>query len=611
MNTKTNACFAFASALLLPASAISQIADLSVQNFAEAGTYVPTVNNFDKKQVVLLYQHYLYPTGYFDASGNYQVNRNFPVQTTYTSDVPNCIAGNISDEFRQAGLRQASFMRAMAGLSSFKVAAADANDKAQAAALSSAANEALNHFPASSSKCFSTKAYDGARQSNLSFGYGNSTPTGLAGYMSEAGDSNYAVGHRRYLLWPALSSMGYGAVSYRSALYSGAVAGADAWFIPQIDATITRNSPEFTAWPSPGYFPSLLLPANSNRWSFSCVGCNFAQSTVEIRSGLQLLPPPGLEPIAGGYADPTFVFKPSGIVPIISADQQNLLQIAADYPYTVSVKNVTLPSGAKKDFSYPVILYDQQKAAQSMVLPKYNINDMWWAGSQENGWGISLTQGVSGAMFGTWYYYLPDGTPTWSIVIGNWESATRFSADVYATTGTSYAQASYDPAQFKVSPSLGKVSVDFSSASTATMNYTVSGSVGTKSISRLVFGGPKFTDGSNYTSQWWAGQAENGWGLSINQQFRTMFAVVYVYDAAGKPTWFTLSGEHAGDGSVVSNKIYAFNGSPLLGVPYDASRLVSREVGTAELKFGGDNNGTLTYTLNGVLVVKQISRLMF
>ena len=607
---KNKLCLAVMAALMSAPGMAQQI--VAAQNFGPAGTYVPSVDNFNKKQVVLLTKLYSYGFGRYDAAGNYSVTYNSSgVPVGFTGNVDNCVAGTVNDEFRQTVIREANFYRAVAKLSGVRIGSADQNDSAQQAALISAANASLSHAPPTTSKCYSAQAALGASRSNL--GLVGDVPGALSvsGFMSDFGAGNGEVGHRRWFLYPKLQQLGYGAAPYQPTSFTspdGAVAvlvPPDVYSKPQ---SRLLSKPEFVAWPSPGYASVLRMPTSEKRWSFSCSGCSYTGATAEVFSnGASLLML--YEPQALGFGDPTLVFRPQGIFDTVQGGV--VTRLKSDLTYDVNVKNVTLPSGVKKDFSYQVIAYDQQTAEETMLLPTYNVSDMWWAGSQENGWGISLTQGVSGAMFGTWYYYLPDGTPTWSIVIGNWESATRFSADVYATTGTSYAQASYDPAQFKVSPSLGKVSVDFSSASTATMNYTVSGSVGTKSISRLVFGGPKFTDGSNYTSQWWAGQAENGWGLSINQQFRTMFAVVYVYDAAGKPTWFTLSGEHAGDGSVVSNKIYAFNGSPLLGVPYDASRLVSREVGTAELKFGGDNNGTLTYTLNGVLVVKQISRLMF
>jgi hypothetical protein len=306
-----------------------------------------------------------------------------------------------------------------------------------------------------------------------------------------------------------------------------------------------------------------------------------------------------------GYGDPTFVFRPQGAFDLTQG------RLKGELTYAVTVKNVTIANGTKKNFSYQVIAYDQQAAEETMLLPKYNVTDMWWAGQQENGWGMSLSQGNGGAVFGTWYYYLPDGSATWATVIGQWTTPTQFTGDVYTTTGTPYSTPKYDPAQFKVNPSIGKVSIDFSTAKTAAMTYTVNGVSGAKSISRLEFGGPKFTDGSNYTSIWWAGEVENGWGMSINQQYRTTFAVAYIYDANGKPTWFTMSGENTGDGAVISSKIYTASGSPLFGVPYDASRFNVKEVGTAELKWSGDDNGTLTYTLSGTKVVKQIKRQVF
>jgi hypothetical protein len=427
----------------------------------------------------------------------------------------------------------------------------------------------------------------------------------------EVGPGNQDVGHRRWFLYPKLEQFGYGTVPYQPTS-STSPNGTDAWLVPSdvYSKQPTRDlvAPEYVAWPRAGYVPVLMMPRYERRWSLSCAGCSFAGATAEVSENGKALTVAHEAPVSG-YGDPTFVFRPQGAFDLVQGDQ--VVRLQGELTYNVTVKNVTMANGAKKNFSYQVIAYDQQAAEETMLLPKYNITDMWWAGQQENGWGLSLSQGVGGAVFGTWYYYLAGGTPTWATVIGNWETATRFAGSVYTATGSPYTQATYDPSQFKASPPIGTMSVDFASAGAATMNYTVNGQAGSKSIARINFGAVKYTDGSNYTSIWWAGEKENGWGMSINQQYRTTFAVAYIYDAAGKPTWFTLSGENAGDGAVISGKIYTASGSPLFGAPYDASRFNVKEVGTAELKFSGDNNGTLTYTLNGTKVVKQITRLVF
>src|SRR5258708_8264181 len=46
----------------------------------------------------------------------------------------------------------------------------------------------------------------------------------------------------------------------------------------------------------------------------------------------------------------------------------------------------------------------------------------------------------------------------------------------------------------------------------------------------------------NYQDLWWAGSQENGWGLSISQQGSTLFTVMYIYDAAGKPRLVVMPG---------------------------------------------------------------------
>ena len=44
----------------------------------------------------------------------------------------------------------------------------------------------------------------------------------------------------------------------------------------------------------------------------------------------------------------------------------------------------------------------------------------------------------------------------------------------------------------------------------------------------------------NYQDLWWAGNQENGWGLSISQQGSALFTVLYVYDAAGNAQWVVM-----------------------------------------------------------------------
>src|SRR6187402_2987901 len=89
----------------------------------------------------------------------------------------------------------------------------------------------------------------------------------------------------------------------------------------------------------------------------------------------------------------------------------------------------------------------------------------------------------------------------------------------------------------------------------------------------------------SYQDLWWAGSQENGWGLSISQQGSTLFVVLYVYDAAGKPQWVVMpGGSWNAAGTTYSGALYIPSGSSYAA--YDASRFVAGPtVGSATLEF--------------------------
>ncbi|HEY2630448.1 MAG TPA: fibronectin type III domain-containing protein, partial [Usitatibacter sp.] len=55
--------------------------------------------------------------------------------------------------------------------------------------------------------------------------------------------------------------------------------------------------------------------------------------------------------------------------------------------------------------------------------PTTSYQDMWWAGSSENGWGLTITQ-HSNTLFLAWYVYDAQGNPFWIVMPGgNWNTA--------------------------------------------------------------------------------------------------------------------------------------------------------------------------------------------
>ena len=236
--------------------------------------------------------------------------------------------------------------------------------------------------------------------------------------------------------------------------------------------------------------------------------------------------------------------------------------------------------------------------------------DMWWAGTSENGWGMSITQhGL--AQFVVFYVYDGSGKPIfYAMPGGTWNAAqTAFTGALYQPTSAPFS--AYNAGNFNpggdTNASVGTATVTYTGPGAATVTYTINGVSGTKSIVRQPFatddGLPKLQIGD----MWWGGPAQNGWGVNIAQQGRVLFPVWYTYNALGKATWYGVPGG-VWTGTTYTGDIYTVTSSPWLGVNYVATQFSPVKVGTMVLTFVDQSNGTMTYTVNGLTQTKAITR---
>ena len=115
---------------------------------------------------------------------------------------------------------------------------------------------------------------------------------------------------------------------------------------------------------------------------------------------------------------------------------------------------------------------------------------------------------------------------------------------------------------------------------------------------------PKGSTLTTDISDLWFNPAESGWGIQFVESNNVVFATMFVYDAAGKPTWYVALLTYAGN-LVWTGDVLATNGS-YFGGPFVTG--TSRKVGT--MTFTGElvHTGTLSYTIDGVSVTKAIQR---
>jgi len=237
--------------------------------------------------------------------------------------------------------------------------------------------------------------------------------------------------------------------------------------------------------------------------------------------------------------------------------------------------------------------------------PALNYTSLWWNPS-ESGWGLSINQHGS-ALFAAWYAYGVGGTPTWLVMPGGtWTSTKSITGDLYATSGPS-STGPYDASQV-TSTKVGTATLSFSAADRGVLSYTVNGVSGTKAIQKQSFGVADATAVASYGDLWW-NPSESGWGLSIAQQYRTLFSVLYTYGPYGGPIWYVMPGG-SWNGTTYSGPLYRTNAAPgnFYGGAFNPAAVGVASVGTMSIAFSGTGSATLTYSVDGQVYTKSIAR---
>ncbi len=262
------------------------------------------------------------------------------VSSDWTGNVNSCFPGSVTAAFNRALLRRINYFRAMAGVPADIVFSDELNAKCQQAALMMVANNTFSHFPPPTWTCYGNDGAEAAGKSNLYYSTGGNPTPGLIidGYIRDPGQSNSAVGHRRWLLFPRQKVMGSGTAQ------AGDSANA-VWVI----GDFASGPQQRTAWPPEGYVPSQLI---FERWSFSFPEADFSSATVEMTKqgqpvslNVEYASDPSSE--VGFIGDNTIVW-----VPDVLAETP-----ASDVTFSVAVRNV-LVNGSPQDFEYEVTAID-------------------------------------------------------------------------------------------------------------------------------------------------------------------------------------------------------------------------------------------------------------
>jgi hypothetical protein len=119
---------------------------------------------------------------------------------------------------------------------------------------------------------------------------------------------------------------------------------------------------------------------------------------------------------------------------------------------------------------------------------------------------------------------------------------------------------------------------------------------------------PPIVPDHDYSDLWW-NPDESGWGVNIVQHpSNNIFAVMYTYDASRRPVWFVCSGGIWTASNNFTGAWYQVSGPPYTAPVFDSTLVHLTQVGVATFTFSDANNGTFVFTVNGVQVIKNITR---
>lgn len=211
-------------------------------------------------------------------------------------NIAGCQAGQLKPEVTARTLAVLNDIRARHGLPAVTYAIADEAASMQSA-LMMAANGQLSHTPPTSWKCYTGAGATAAGQSNIYLGYG----TGLrysrdqdimVGFLSDVNNlvAN-SIGHRRWLLYPFLSSIAYGRVAGAETVRGR----ADGASIKVINTTQNTAGPlpDIVAYPYQDYparyyetggLLSFSVIADKTRPFGANAQVSFANATITIRT---------------------------------------------------------------------------------------------------------------------------------------------------------------------------------------------------------------------------------------------------------------------------------------------------------------------------------------
>jgi hypothetical protein len=295
----------------------------------------------------------------------------------------------------------------------------------------------------------------------------------------------------------------------------------------------------------------------------------------------------------------------------------------------VTTKSFPLPALPAGQYAMTIYIYDLSFAQFGSGQLQFTIGtapqssyEGLWLKADEPGWGLNLAH-QGDVLFATWFTYDVDGSGMWLVMSsGTRTGPNSFSGSLYRTRGSAFNSVPLIPISYPGDYTLvGALTLTFADANAATMSYTVNGVTQSKPITRFIFaaGGTNcvLSDSAsatpNYQDLWVESPVvvNSGWGVNLIHQGDILFATWFTYQAGGKGQWLVMSNGAKTSSGTYAGALQRTKGPAFNTVPFNPGLVTRTTVGSATISFSDINNGTFSYTLDGISQSKSITRYIY
>lgn len=347
----------------------------------------------------------------------------------FTGDASTGTPGDISQAYRDQTVLRINIFRRMAGLQPV-TADPEYNRLCQAAAVLMSANGKISHNPDPTWKFFTDEAFRGAQGSSLDLGLNG--PTAILSYLYDWGPLNAGIGHRQFLLEPALRRIGTGDSPAQTSLQPANALG-DSLDI----GLLTRDaeySPDVVVWPPPGYVPNYLIPGRwgvwAKEWRHPVVDLRNAEVVITINT--RSLPPRKCGNTNGTAAiwtvDGTEEGTTYGWYSVAGEQIFGPYTLPDDTAYHVAVRGILdkagQPYNGNGSIEYDVISYDPNSPTLSPTIGSHPRSVTTYVGA-----AVTISVEAASAYYYQWY-------KNEAIVAGATQNTLRIQSATFADSGS-------------------------------------------------------------------------------------------------------------------------------------------------------------------------------